>query len=117
MPEDFTPTEEMKAWARENAPTCGMRDHEAFMDFWLSVPGAKARKVDWVRTWKNWMRREHDKRAAPPTPRRAPQQRTTTTDKVNGWLALADNPTATDVLELEGTEWHTTGTSTNGLGA
>jgi hypothetical protein len=53
----------MIAWARENTPTCGPADHAAFCDYWRSVPGAKGRKLDWVATWRNWMRKEHNERA------------------------------------------------------
>ena len=27
-----------------------------FRDYWESEGGARARKVDWTKTWKNWMR-------------------------------------------------------------
>ncbi len=30
---------------------------EKFKDHWLSVSGNKATKVDWTRTWRNWIRR------------------------------------------------------------
>jgi hypothetical protein len=62
LPDDFTVTAEMAAWAREKAPSCGPVDHEAFCDYWRSTPGAKGRKVDWPATWRNWMRREHERR-------------------------------------------------------
>jgi hypothetical protein len=52
----------MAEWARDNAPSCGTRDHEAFCDYWRGIPGAKGRKLDWVATWRNWMRREHERR-------------------------------------------------------
>ena len=29
-----------------------------FRDYWIAVPGAKGRKVDWLATWRNWVRRE-----------------------------------------------------------
>lgn len=62
LPDDFTVTDEMRSWAREHAPLCGTTDHEAFCDYWCSVPGAKGRKIDWVKTWRNWMRREQERR-------------------------------------------------------
>lgn len=40
-----------------------------FRDYWRSVPGAKARKLDWNATWRNWMRR-----AAETQPRKANDQ-------------------------------------------
>lgn len=77
IPGDFTVTEEMAAWAREKAPTCGTADHEAFCDYWRSIPGAKGRKLDWTATWRNWMRREHERRSLPSRTNGAPRRSTT----------------------------------------
>jgi|GEM_PF-3860638 len=30
---------------------------EVFRDYWIALPGAKGRKLDWERTWNNWVRR------------------------------------------------------------
>ena len=30
---------------------------ETFADYWQSLPGAKAVKLDWEKTWRNWIRR------------------------------------------------------------
>lgn len=30
----------------------------SFRDYWISQPGAKGRKADWLATWRNWIRRE-----------------------------------------------------------
>jgi len=30
---------------------------DRFRDYWVSVPGAKGRKVDWEATWRNWCRK------------------------------------------------------------
>jgi hypothetical protein len=54
----------MRAWARDHAPTCGTQDHAAFTDYWQGIPGAKGRKLDWQATWRNWMRREDERRAS-----------------------------------------------------
>ena len=90
LPDDFTVTKEMAEWAREKAPTCGTADHEAFCDYWRGIPGAKGRKLDWVATWRNWMRREHERRARPgnarPGNRPAPDERAATIQ------ALKHNP-------------------------
>jgi hypothetical protein len=69
----------MAGWAREKAPSCGPADHEAFCDYWQGVPGAKGRKTDWAATWRNWMRREHERRA--PGPRAAAAPRVATGDQ------------------------------------
>lgn len=28
-----------------------------FADYWQALPGAKAVKLDWEKTWRNWIRR------------------------------------------------------------
>lgn len=62
LPEDFPVTDDMRTWAGEHAPQAGQRDHDAFCDYWRDQPGAKGRKVDWIGTWRNWMRRASDDR-------------------------------------------------------
>lgn len=53
-------------WARENTPHVGTRETEAFVDYWRATPGAKGLKLDWLATWRNWMRRaEKDAARAP----------------------------------------------------
>ena len=41
-----------------------------FRDYWLSASGAKARKMDWAATWRNWCRSEGDRggRSSSPKP-------------------------------------------------
>jgi hypothetical protein len=59
VPDDFQPTEEMRAWfVGEGLPGVidGKIEHEKFMDYWRACPGAKGRKLDWAATWRNWMR-------------------------------------------------------------
>lgn len=59
------------------------------MDYWLSVAGAKGRKVDWQRTWRNWMRREHERRISRPSPNGQPVK-PPTTSKVRALLDRAN---------------------------
>ena len=40
----------------------GTEDHEAFCDYWRTVPGARGLKVDWEATWRTWMRRARSDR-------------------------------------------------------
>lgn len=64
VPEDFTPDEKMRTWFVDEKLTAvidGKREHEKFMDYWLGVPGSKGRKLDWPRTWRNWMREAADR--------------------------------------------------------
>jgi len=45
---------------------------ERFKDHWLSVSGNKATKVDWTRTWRNWIRRAAEYSAPKNTGRATP---------------------------------------------
>jgi hypothetical protein len=57
LPEDFMPDAEMRAWYSERIGSAvnGLIEHEKFMNFWLAKSGKDATKVDWRRTWMNWM--------------------------------------------------------------
>jgi hypothetical protein len=57
LPENFKPDQAMQDWARIETPLVGWDQHQEFMDYWLAQPGIKGRKTDWVRTWRNWMRK------------------------------------------------------------
>jgi hypothetical protein len=57
LPDDFHATPAMIAWARENTPNVGHAETEAFIDHWRAQPGARGKKLDWLATWRNWMRR------------------------------------------------------------
>lgn len=59
IPENFQPTDEMRAWYAEEKleqVIDGRTEHAKFVDYWLGCPGTKGRKVDWPATWRNWMR-------------------------------------------------------------
>lgn len=61
LPNDFTVSTEMKKWAREKTPHVNVPvATERFVDYWRATPGARGRKLDWVATWRNWLRREED---------------------------------------------------------
>lgn len=68
VPDPFTITEEMARWA--SAEGWQQRDAErvteAFVDYWRAQPGAKGVKVDWPATWRNWLRRDRERRVAAP---------------------------------------------------
>jgi hypothetical protein len=57
LPDDFTVTDDMRAWARQHTPLVGQTETDAFIDYWRAVPGQKGCKLDWHGTWRNWMRR------------------------------------------------------------
>jgi hypothetical protein len=57
LPEDFKPDDALRAWYRDRIGNAvdGLLEHEKFMNFWLSKPGKAGEKLDWRRTWQNWM--------------------------------------------------------------
>lgn len=62
MPDPFPVTAEMVTWVREKCPHVdGKRETERFEDHWRGKPGKEGRKVDWVATWRNWMRTAEDR--------------------------------------------------------
>jgi len=66
IPEDFQPTAEMVAWARENAPHVdGRRETEKFINYWMTKSGKDATKHDWPRVWRNWFMSAEDRSPRP----------------------------------------------------
>lgn len=58
IPDDFTVTTAMVAWASENTPHVDGRYETAqFCDYWRSKAGKDATKLNWVLTWQTWMRK------------------------------------------------------------
>ncbi|ASR86433.1 replication initiation protein [Mycobacterium phage Arib1] len=67
LPEGWMPDEATIAAMREQFPHVNLRaEHDKFVDYWRSIPGAKGRKTDWLATWRNWIRRAAE--SAPRTP-------------------------------------------------
>ena len=73
IPNDFTVTPDMVAWARQHTPLVGQVETDKFIDYWQAKSGKDATKRDWVATWRNWMRRAQDEaeRRGAPRPTRA----------------------------------------------
>lgn len=62
IPEPFNVTREMRAWAAAEVPGVDVdRSTRAFVDYWRAKPGKDATKLDWVGTWRNWLRRDFEK--------------------------------------------------------
>ncbi|GGH34011.1 helix-turn-helix domain-containing protein [Microbacterium album] len=60
IPDPFVLTAEMKAWAAAEVPGLDVVVHtREFVDYWRAKSGKDATKVDWVATWRNWMRKAH----------------------------------------------------------
>ena len=89
LPDGWQPDQALADWTRANAPAAATSlEVERFRDYWTSQPGAKGRKTDWAATWRNWARRCQEQAHGP---QRGPAPRSTTSDRVNGWLALAES--------------------------
>jgi len=55
LPENFEISEEMRQWANQKVPRLDIDYyHDEFCDHWL---GNGKMMVNWVSTWRNWMRR------------------------------------------------------------
>lgn len=68
LPENWTLPDEWRGWALANFRiTINEAAHEArtFANYWQAAPGAKARKLDWYKTWQNWCSRAFSKRVRP----------------------------------------------------
>lgn len=60
IPDPFVLTAEMRAWAAAEVPGLDVDAHtREFVDYWRAESGAKASKLDWLATWRNWMRKAH----------------------------------------------------------
>ena len=89
LPDGWQPDQALAAWTRANAPAAANAlEVERFRDYWQSIPGQRAIRVNWAATWRNWARRCQEQHTQP---NRGPAPRATTSDRVNGWLALAES--------------------------
>lgn len=63
LPDDWRPSEEDRKYALEaGIPESAIdREAEEFVDFWTSLPGSKALKLDWHKTWKRRIRQISDR--------------------------------------------------------
>lgn len=41
-------------------------EFDRFQDYWTAVPGQKGRKLDWLATWRNWIRRAVEQQGRQP---------------------------------------------------
>lgn len=61
LPADFTVTDEMLMWAKDAFPDVSPAfETEKFRDYWSSRSGSAGVKLDWVATWRNWIRNAND---------------------------------------------------------
>jgi hypothetical protein len=61
IPPDFALGDDLMAWAKATKPKVDVfAQTAAFKDYWEAIPGAKGVKLDWVKTWRNWIRNSRD---------------------------------------------------------
>lgn len=84
LPDDWMPNENLIAWALENGATETFIKSETdkFKDYWPAQPGQRGVKLDWERTWKNWMRRALEE---------APARRQGSSNGLQGYAAVAES--------------------------
>ncbi len=86
IPEDFAITDDMAAWAHEHTPLVRRSETDNFRDYWAGAT-KNATKLDWVATWRMWMRRaQSDAESRPASPRRSGPR--TADDKIRDLQAL-----------------------------
>ena len=58
LPDDWKLPDDWRAWAVAERTDLDIdREAACFADYWHGIAGAKARKSDWLGTWRNWIRR------------------------------------------------------------
>lgn len=66
LPADWQLPAEWSDWARGERPDLDIRrTAEGFADYWRSQPGKDGRKLDWLATWRNWVRNERRSTGSP----------------------------------------------------
>ena len=67
LPSDWRLPRDWGEWAMSEglSEICVRRESDKFRDYWLGLGGAKAAKLDWQATWRNWVRKALDDRRKP----------------------------------------------------
>lgn len=83
-------TEEMRTWAIDRVPDLDvMAETENFIDWWHQKPGKAGEKLDWVATWRVWMRRAAQRAPMPSfTPITGGRTPSAMSAKGQDWLSL-----------------------------
>lgn len=88
LPDGWEPPDDVIRAMHEQFPDLNLRhEHDKFCDHWRAKAGKDGVKLDWVATWRNWIRTAAERHGAVGTPRPS------TTDRVVTDIdALRDNP-------------------------
>ncbi len=64
LPQDWTLPDDWREWAAGERPDLYLQSVSArFRDYWVGKAGKDARKLDWLATWRNWVRSQNQGRA------------------------------------------------------
>lgn len=68
IPGDFQPDQQLRQWARDRGFTDPQIDEvtASFVRFWQAKSGRDATKLDWPKTWQNWVAKENPQRVLVP---------------------------------------------------
>jgi len=62
IPDQFIVNQAMRDWAAKTTPGVNVDNSTAkFVDHWRAKSGKDAAKLDWVATWRNWLRSDYDR--------------------------------------------------------
>lgn len=57
LPKDWSLPDDWRDWAKaERSDIDPIKTADQFRDYWTAKPGKDGRKVDWLATWRNWVR-------------------------------------------------------------
>jgi hypothetical protein len=69
LSDSWLPSSELIEWARvERTDIDPVKEADAFRDYWLSQPAQRGVKLDWDRTFKNWIRNARGRGGQPSKP-------------------------------------------------
>jgi hypothetical protein len=75
IPEGWKPSDSLTAYAERQLPNVDVQMlAEEFADYWRAAAGERARKADWVATWRTLVRRSVDRYPTKRGPANAPQK-------------------------------------------
>lgn len=87
LPNDFKITDAMAGWAHQHTPHVDINlETEQFRDYWDAKSGRDATKLDWVATWRTWMRKAEQEAG-----RRRPSAATAPVSRTEVAVASVDN--------------------------
>lgn len=67
MTENWMPSPSVRSEMQTECPHVNFRtEHKKFIDYWMAKSGRDATKIDWDRTWRNWIRTAAERTGAKP---------------------------------------------------